>query len=381
MLGSGSAKERTLNKFARRTCLNGSSCLKPFVLIAVGTVICVCGNPAGAASPSAPLPAPPTAPGSLSNPSAPPATPTPAPGFVVLTQPVKVKIVYGEVVLPVGTKLPLVSSDATTAQINYMGEKQTIPIGVIRFEAAERNALPSGADLSPVAPAKPPALSSVAPSSQQPTLSLQPGYDSRMQGGDITMRELQSLLSRHCTQAVDLGGRGINIYNGVRYLMDSDQAVSTLGLRANIPSRVKLATPGFPRDSTYYIGYDGAFEGHFNRLYLVTDVANKVVGLQLVDEHPKSFSKSDRALEEATWNTYNFINTRLRASDAVRVEAKSDREGDAIRIETHMYQLVRKRLGRSYSSRYEEMENTKLLIPIPFARIILHCAQIGLSKS
>jgi hypothetical protein len=47
---------------------------------------------------------------------------------------------------------------------------------------------------------------------------------------------------------------------------------------------------------------------------------------------------------------------------------ESAREGDIIHIETRMCE------------RNQEMENTKLLVPIPFARIILHCTQIGLSK-
>jgi hypothetical protein len=286
-------------------------------------------------------------------------------------------------VLPGGIKLPIISSDATTVRVNYMGETQTIPISVIRFEAAAAepsNALTPGTTVAPAAPTNPPPPSSTPPPGQQPTVSLQTGYDSRMQGGDITMRELQSLLSRHCTPAVDLGGYGTNIYNGVRYLMDSEQAATVLGLRRSIPSRAQLATPGFPRSSIYYTGYDGAFEGHFNRLYLVTDGANKVVCVQLVDEHPKSSWESECGSKSATWSTYNFINTRLRASDAVRVDAGSNREGDAIRIETHMYQLVHTRLGRRNVSRCQEMENTKLLVPIPFARIILHCAQTGLSK-
>src|SRR5437016_637530 len=87
---------------------------------------------------------------------------------------------------------------------------------------------------------------------------------------------------------------GINIYNGVRYLMDCNEAASVLGVRVNIASRVSLATPGFPRNTMFYIGYDGNFEGHFNRLYLVTDAANKVVSIQLVDEHPKVDAQAHR---------------------------------------------------------------------------------------
>ena len=202
-----------------------------------------------------------------------------------------------------------------------------------------------------------------------------------MQGGDITMRELAMLLSPHCTEAVDFSGAGTKIYKGVAYLMDSEQAVTVLGLAQSIPSRVPLATPGFPKNSLYYIAYDGAFEGHFNRLYLVTDVANKVVAIQLVDEHPKGRWKSAASLAAASWSTYNFINARLRASDILRVQAVSKRQSNVIQIETQMYQRVRSRVGRKNADRYEEQENAKLFVPIPFARIILHCAQIGLSKT
>ncbi len=189
------------------------------------------------------------------------------------------------------------------------------------------------------------------------------------------------LLSPHCSEGVDLSGVGTKIYNGVTYLMDSEQAATVLSLAHSVSSRVPVATPGFPKNSMYYIGYDGAFEGHFNRLYLLTDTANKVVAIQLVDEDPKGRWKSAAALAAATWSTYNFINARMRASDTVRVQAISKRQGNVILIETQMYQRVRTRDGRKNVDRYEEQENAKLFIPTPFARIILHCARTGLSKT
>jgi hypothetical protein len=337
------------------------------ILGAVGAVILVSGNPIGAA------PAPTQVPNSL--PSA------MTPGFVVLTQPVRVKIAYGETVLPAGMKLPVVSSDATSVRVKYMGELQTIPIGAARFEGSAADPPDTGpSETAPIVPTKPAAVPSKAPGTQ-PQVSLQPGYDSRMQGGDIGMRELQLLLSSHCSEGVDLSGAGTKIYNGITYLMDSEQAAIILGLAHSVPSRVPVATPGFPKNSMYYIGYDGAFEGHFNRLYLVTDTANKVVAIQLVDEHPKGRWKSAAALAAATWSTYNFINARMRASDTARVQAVSKRQGNIIMIDTQLYQRVRTRVGRTNVDRYEEQENAKLFIPTPFARIILHCAKIGLAKT
>jgi len=298
---------------------------------------------------------------------------------VVLTQPVKVKIAYGETVLPAGMKLPVVSSDATSIRIKYMGELQTIPIAAARLEESEPpDAAPF--EIPPIVPTKPAATPSTTPGTQL-QVSLQPGYDSRMQGGDISMRELQLLLSSHCSEGVDLSGAGTKIYNGVTYLMDSEQAATNLGLAHSVPSRVPVAAPGFPKNSMYYVGYDGAFEGHFNRIYLVSDTANKVVAIELVDEHPKGRWISAAALAAATWSTYNFINARMRASDTARVQAVSKRQGNIVVIDTQVFQRVRTRVGRTNVDRYEEQENAKLLIPTPFARIILHCAKIGLSKT
>ena len=51
------------------------------------------------------------------------------PQFVTLMQPVKIKIPYGETVLPRGMKLPIVSRNAQTVIVKYMDGTQAIPIG------------------------------------------------------------------------------------------------------------------------------------------------------------------------------------------------------------------------------------------------------------
>src|SRR5437879_12899053 len=154
---------------------------KAVLLSAVGAVICTCRNPIAASPPPARVPS-----SSLSAVAA---------GFVALTQPVKVKIAYGETVLPAGMKLPVVSSDATSVRVKYLGELQTIPIRAARFEGSAADRPDTGpSETAPAVPAKPPAIPSTTPDAQ-PQVSLQPGYDSRMHGGDISMRDMQSLLS------------------------------------------------------------------------------------------------------------------------------------------------------------------------------------------
>ena len=48
--------------------------------------------------------------------------------FVTVIQSVKIKISYGETVLPRGTKLPVVSRDAQTVKVQYMGGSYVVPI-------------------------------------------------------------------------------------------------------------------------------------------------------------------------------------------------------------------------------------------------------------
>src|SRR2546430_17478048 len=99
-----------------------------------------------------------------------------------------------------------------------MAESQTIPSAAARFEDSEsRAAAPS--EIPPIIPAKPAAAPSTTPGTQL-QVSLQPGYDSSMQDGDISMRELRLLLSSHCSVWVDLRGAGSNICNAITYLMD-----------------------------------------------------------------------------------------------------------------------------------------------------------------
>jgi hypothetical protein len=75
------------------------------------------------ASVGAAQPVPTPAPG-----SSPPLSATPRPQMATLTQPVKIKIPYGETTLPAGAKLSVVSRDAKTVTVRYMGGNYVIPI-------------------------------------------------------------------------------------------------------------------------------------------------------------------------------------------------------------------------------------------------------------
>jgi hypothetical protein len=52
----------------------------------------------------------------------------PRPPGVTLTQPVKIKIPYGEAVLPRRLKLAILSHDAESVTVTYLDQQQVIPI-------------------------------------------------------------------------------------------------------------------------------------------------------------------------------------------------------------------------------------------------------------
>jgi hypothetical protein len=87
------------------------------------------------ATPNVPSPTPkPPAPVATVKPATPKAiqqeqsSPGKLPPFVTMTAPVKIKILYGETVIPAGSKLPIVSRDATTVTVSYLDGSYAVPI-------------------------------------------------------------------------------------------------------------------------------------------------------------------------------------------------------------------------------------------------------------
>ena len=98
-------------------------------------------TPAQSASAAISQTVPESTPPSLSTPAPPSAPKQPSPTltpttqqFVTVTQPVKIKIPYGETVIPRGTKLPVVSRDVKTVTVQYMGGTHVVPITSTDFQ-------------------------------------------------------------------------------------------------------------------------------------------------------------------------------------------------------------------------------------------------------
>ncbi len=147
-------------------------------------------------------------------------------------------------------------------------------------------------------------------------------WNSPIQGGSATMEDLGVLLSPFAKPAANMDTASyLEIYEGVTYLMPCEDARKKLNLSQKIISKNKVVCPGFPKDSFFHYAFDGNFEGHFNKLYIVTDKADQVVAIQLVSETPK-IDSNEAPYKATDWHAYNFVNSLTKASKRLWIDHK-----------------------------------------------------------
>jgi hypothetical protein len=128
-----------------------------------------------------------------------------------------------------------------------------------------------------------------------------------MQGGAVAMQELATLLSPFAqANPTPDPQAGLPIYSGVTYLMPLNDAKLALNIKQQVTAKNRVGAAGFPRDSFSYYVFDGVYDGHFNKLYIVTDRADQVVCIQLVAETPKR-DLLDAPSTRPDWRMYNIF--------------------------------------------------------------------------
>lgn len=215
------------------------------------------------------------------------------------------------------------------------------------------------------------------------TIKLKAGWDTPMQGGSRTHKDLAIVLNGFASASSDVAFDGdIELFNGVKYLMPFEEAVKVLGISQRLPSAKKVVCPGLPRDTLNYISFEGLFDGAFNRMDIVTDLANQVVTLQIVNENPKEASRSSDVKGELT---YNFIGYRVKAMTYMKVKylpevyvktfnhwGKVENYGSILKRENPQLLRVESHL---VDKEYKLKESVRWFVPKPFAALVLYCIQ------
>jgi hypothetical protein len=145
-------------------------------------------------------------------------------------------------------------------------------------------------------------------------VALRPRWDSPLPVKLIQGEEFEALLGPHAQATTDLTGTPkIEIYKNVYYLQKLGDAKRQLfaGKSAvNLAGRMQVGTSGFPAGSIYFHDFRCEVHPGFEHVVIITDSADQVIGIQFLENAPKS-----RFLEghSTKWSTYNFVQNRRKA--------------------------------------------------------------------
>lgn len=226
-------------------------------------------------------------------------------------------------------------------------------------------------------------------------LVLDQRWQSPLQGGSDTLKDLGALLSPFAKPSPSLApAPGIKIYEEISYLMPVEDAKKLLKLDQRQAVKNKVLCPGFPKDSLLYHAFDGIFEGHFNKLVLVTDRMDQVVAVELIAEVPKR-DQVDAPYSPTDWHMYNFVLSRTKATRRLWIDHKCHFQEDGrwqeyrptftssqpkaevqvLRIDSLLMDPGKREGYRT--SDWKPLEAARLYLPKPLMEVILHCVNAG----
>ena len=221
-------------------------------------------------------------------------------------------------------------------------------------------------------------------------------WQNTFQGGIATMKDLGAILSPFAKPSPNpAAAPDLTIYEEVTFLMPLEQAKKEIGLADKAAAKNKMNCAGFPKDSLFFYSFDGQFEGHFNKLMIVTDKSDQVVAIQLVAESPKT-DQIDAPWKGADWHAYNFIESRAKGSSRLWVDHKSFFQEDErwreyrsppkstldqpkgevglLRIDSLLMDPNLTNSG-ARGSKWKPLEAVRLYLPRPMIELILQCVK------
>ena len=218
-------------------------------------------------------------------------------------------------------------------------------------------------------------------------IELPTGWSSPRRGGDGVRKDLAKLFGGSGTaDETTLVNAALEIYPGVDFLTPVEAVKKTLNLTGLQSSKAQVSTSGFPQDAFDAHVFNGVFPGGYNRLLLLTDTADQVVSIMLVDSSPKSRVQNEP--DTTGYHTYNFVTGGARATDNLTI-----RHTIAPRAQTPGVVVVDTLLidsndpedqppGRTTKSRTsiysrqktgKVLERTRWYVPAPIVNLILRC--------
>ena len=215
----------------------------------------------------------------------------------------------------------------------------------------------------------PPAEPSTSPS--WPSVSLSPLWNSKLTGSDLMWSELYELLSPYGKAGVVLAGDPSTVLFGqIKFLMPVKEAAKLLNATLT-PARM-IDCPGLPSHSFSYYVIDGAFEGGFNKFLLIVDTADRVVGVQLVNDHPESIWLDPMKFTDS-WHSHNFIQSRAKGNKKWKIAYRVRYQEKVTNIDSELVAFDERAMGQLGKPR----EQVSLILPHQIVNLILYRIEKG----
>jgi hypothetical protein len=159
---------------------------------------------------------------------------------------------------------------------------------------------------------------------------------------------------------------GVLIRPNMPYLVPIAQALKVPSEK--MPSRNAVDCPVFPAESFFYYKFEGAYEGGCSEMLVLTDIEDKIVGVQFGDDSPRGM-RFEQGQHSGSVALFNILEYKRKASRDWKVAVGVQQTNQVVRIDL---ELVSPESGSEYRDRPREFN--RLYLPQPMVNTLLYVA-------
>jgi hypothetical protein len=251
--------------------------------------------------------------------------------------------------------------------------------------APSASATPAPMKLPPLPPVAP-LPATLPPPVEAKKIVLSTKWNSPVNRGEMTRKDLAMLFGAAGSASESTAvNPSVMVYPDIPMLTPLTEAKKALRLENVAVTTSKVTCAGLPADSFSSHAFTGVFPGGYSRLHLITDLADQVVSVLLVDENSRQ--RATGLTDSFGYHTYNFISGRVKGNNELLVKHEIATTGappgvllvDSLLIDTNDPEAApQSRSKTSTQSKRKPttgrvMERSRWFVPQPVVNLILRC--------
>lgn len=220
-------------------------------------------------------------------------------------------------------------------------------------------------------------------------IALSSSWNGPSQGGELMRKDLAKLFGEvgAASETVDVDS-SMDVYPSVPFLTSLEAAKKLIHLDGAPSVTTKIVTSGLPKSSFTAYTFSGVFPGGYNRLALITDTADQVVSVLVVDSGGRARITNEP--DTGGYHTYNFITGKAKATNdlAIRHQIIPSTTPGVVIVDTMLVDPTdpdpqqpptRSKSGSSKFPSSQKpktgkiMERSRWFVPTPIVNLILRC--------